>query len=81
MVFQISKCKPEDLKGKKDKDGNDLTCHNDTDIAEFVHNLQVDQYLLEQGMSFVNFEDRKPIYVKLDMVSSMLMSPNYTHVS
>ena len=32
-------------------------------------------------MSFVNFDDRKPVYVKLELISSMLMSPNYTHVS
>ena len=30
-------------------------------------------------MNYVNFEDIKPIYVKLDLISSTLMSANYTH--
>ena len=47
-------------------------------ISEFIHLLQVDNYILEQGMSFVNFDDLKPIFVKLDMVSSNLLDVNHT---
>ena len=72
MVFQIQKCKPENRKGKK-------PCYSDDKINEFIRHIQVDQYILEQGMSFVNFDDMKPIYVKLDMVSSTLLDVNYTN--
>ena len=69
FMFKVSKC---DQKLKKK---GDLPCKSETEINNFISNIQIDSWNIQDSISFKHYGTERPVYQTMDIFGSWLLDP------